>query len=78
MVTYLLSEQYIVAVADSGEIEFLQQIINSCLVSNGLEPWAKVSVEAFEMNSRYLIFARSIPPVSKRLDGIFPRLMRRQ
>ena len=76
MVTYLLSEQCLTAVADPGEIEFLQQIINSCLASNGLEPWPKISVEAYELDSRHLIFARPLPPVSRRLEGVFPRLKR--
>lgn len=76
MVTYHLSDNSISAVVGPGEINNLHALINSCLISNGLEPWERISVEAFELGSSCLIFARPGPPAARRLYGSFPRLKR--
>lgn len=67
MVTYLLDERCLAAIAGDEETEELPRLIRCCLASQGLEPWERMAVDAFSMNGLSLLLARPVPPPPRRL-----------
>ncbi len=76
MVTYAVTKDTIAVILDGSETISPRDIIESCLIAHGLEPWPDIEAEQFSFCGQRLLIARPRPPLLSRTNGKMPRLHR--
>lgn len=76
MITYTVTREAVAVILDSSERLPLRNIIENCLISNGLEPWADIEIEEFSLCNERLLIARPRAPMTARIWTGAPRLQR--